>query len=370
MTTLQTNMRNYGARRLIDRVMRGFTVLATAMAIIPLVLIIGYVLVIGGGALSVDFFTKTYEPPAVDVSGGDAGAGIDPDTGLPQELDPKTGFVLDAITGLPIDPITQQPMELDPATGSPLDPATGKPIDPANFPNAKPAADTAPAPAQPSGGVIHGIVGTLLVSLVSLLIALPIGIMAGIFLAETPDNALSTFIRFCSDVLSGAPSIVIGVVGYVLIVRTTKTYPGLAGSIALTFLMVPTITRTTEEILKLVPNAVREAATAMGAPTWYGTLTVVVPTALSGIATGALLAFARSAGETAPLLLTIQGNTDLSFNLFQPLAALPLLTYRYIESPFPAENKLAWGTAFVLMLLVLVVNLAVRLVTSRLKGGR
>jgi phosphate transport system permease protein len=158
-------------------------------------------------------------------------------------------------------------------------------------------------------------------------------------------------------------------VGYVLIVRTTKTYSGLAGSVALTFLMVPTITRTTEEILKLVPNAVREAATAMGAPTWYGTLTVVVPTALSGIVTGALLAFARGAGETAPLLLTIQGNTNLSFSLLQPIAALPLLTYRYIESPFPAENQLAWGTAFILMVLVLVVNLSVRMVTSRLKGG-
>jgi phosphate transport system permease protein len=259
-------------------------------------------------------------------------------------------------------------MQLDPATGYPIDPATNEPMDPATFPSAQAA--PAAAPAQSTGGVIHGIVGTLLVSLVSLVIALPIGILAGIFLSEYPDTGFSTFVRFCSDVLSGAPSIVIGVVGYVLIVRTTKTYSGLAGSIALTFLMVPTITRTTEEILKLVPNAVREAATAMGAPVWYGTLTVVVPTALSGIVTGALLAFARSAGETAPLLLTIQGNTDLSFNLFQPLAALPLLTYRYIESPFPSENQLAWGTAFVLMMLVLVVNLAVRLVTSRLKGGR
>ncbi|NTV62738.1 MAG: phosphate ABC transporter permease PstA [Oscillochloris sp.] len=328
MTTLQTTMPNYGRRRIVDLLMRGFTVTATGLAIIPLVLIIGYVLVVGGGAMSVDFFTKTYEPPvAVDAGSG----GIDPTTGLPLDF---------ALPGAETD-----------ATSAP----TAQGIDPSNV--------------QARGGVIHGIVGTLMVTLIALLISLPIGILAGIFLSEYPDNLLATFIRFCSDVLSGAPSIVIGVVGYVLLVRTTKTYSGIAGSAALTFLMVPTITRTTEEILKLVPNAVREAAMAMGAPTWYGTLTVVVPTALSGIVTGALLAFARGAGETAPLLLTIQGNSNLSFNLLQPIAALPLLTYRYIESPFPAENQLAWGTAFVLMMLVLLVNLAVRLVTNRLKGG-
>jgi phosphate transport system permease protein len=308
--------------------MRGLTIGATAIAVIPLVLIIGYVLVVGGSAMNVDFFTKTYEPPVSEDLSGGAGAAIDPATGLPLD------FALPGAEG-----------------------------------EATAAAEPAPAAVTSGGGVIHGIVGTILVTLVSLLIALPIGILAGIFLSECPDNSFATFVRFCSDVLSGAPSIVIGVVGYVLIVRTTKTYSGLAGSVALTFLMVPTITRTTEEILKLVPNAVREAATAMGAPTWYGTLTVVVPTALSGIVTGALLAFARGAGETAPLLLTIQGNTNLSFSLLQPIAALPLLTYRYIESPFPAENQLAWGTAFILMVLVLVVNLSVRMVTSRLKGG-
>jgi phosphate transport system permease protein len=332
MTTLTTNMANYGARRLTDRLMRGLTVGATALAVVPLVLIIGYVLVVGGSAMNADFFTKTYEPPvAGDLGGGVADAGIDPATGLPLDF------------ALP-----------DEATSEAAAPA---------------AQDPDLTTVQARGGVIHGIVGTLLVTVVALLIALPVGILAGIFLAEYPDNGLATVVRFCSDVLSGAPSIVIGVVGYVLIVRTTRTYSGLAGSVALTFLMVPTITRTTEEILKLVPNAVREAATAMGAPTWYGTLTVVVPTALSGIVTGALLAFARGAGETAPLLLTIQGNSNLSFSLLEPIAALPLLTYRYIESPFKAENQLAWGTAFVLMMLVLLVNLAVRLVTNRLKGG-
>lgn len=305
--TLETNMLTYPRRSRVDKALRGCTIVATAIAIVPLVLIIAYVLVVGGAALNRDFFTQTYRPPVP--------AGIDPLTGLPVE-------------GMEEGDLSQ---------------------------------------VQARGGVLHGIVGTLMVTITALLFSLPIGILAGIFLAEYPDTPFNTFIRFCSDVLSGAPSIVIGVVGFTMIVRPTNTYSGIAGAIALTFLMVPTIARTTEEILKLVPNAVREAAMAMGAPMWYSTLTVVVPTALTGIVTGALLAFARGAGETAPLLLTIQGNSNLSFNMLAPMAALPILTYKYIESPFPAENQLAWGTAFVLMMLVLGVNLLVRITTARIK---
>lgn len=331
--SLETSMPNYAGRRTIDRAMRGCTVVATALAIVPLLLIITYVLIVGGSALNLEFFTQTYKPP-VPV---DAGGALDPATGLPLDF----GGVA-----------------VDPATGLPLDPATATTDTPAT-------AETVAA----RGGVLHGIVGTLMITLTALLISLPIGIMTGIFLSEYPNNSLATFVRFCCDVLSGAPSIVIGVVGYTLLVQATRTYSGLAGSVALTFLMVPTIARTTEEILKLVPNATREAAMAMGAPQWYATLTVIVPTALSGIVTGALLAFARGAGETAPLLLTIQGNSNLSFDMLAPMAALPLLTYKYIESPFPSENQLAWGTAFVLMMLVLGVNLLVRLAAARIRGG-
>jgi phosphate transport system permease protein len=331
--SIQSTMPNYARRAAADRALRGCTVVATAMAIVPLFLIIGYVVVIGGSALSWEFFTETYKPP-VPV---DAGAGaIDPATGLPLDFG-----------GIAIDPATGLPLEATPA----------------------PEGAVEAVELQSAGGVLHGIVGTLMITVVGLLIALPIGIMAGIFLAEYPNNSLATAVRFASDVLSGAPSIVVGVVGFTLIVQRFQSYSGLAGSIAITFLMVPTIARTTEEILKLVPNATREAAMAMGAPQWYSTLTVIVPTALSGIVTGALLAFARGAGETAPLLLTIQGNSNLSFNMLAPIAALPLLTYKYIESPFPAENQLAWGTAFVLMMLVLGVNLLVRVVTSRIKGA-
>jgi phosphate transport system permease protein len=172
-------------------------------------------------------------------------------------------------------------------------------------------------------------------------------------------------VRFCCDVLSGAPSIIVGVVAYVLVVQRAGSYSGIAGAIALTFLMVPTITRTTEEILKLVPNATREAALAMGAPMWYATFTVVIPAALSGIVTGVLLAFARGAGETAPLLLTVGGSNVLSFNLRDQMDALPLRTYYFTNSPFPAEYNQAWGTAFVLTAMVLVVNILVRVATHR-----
>lgn len=312
--TIQTNMTNYARRKRIDQVLRGCTVVATTIAIIPLVLIIGYVLFIGGSALNWEFFTQTYRPPVPE--------GVDPATGLPIEAPSDGPFQESDLTKV-----------------------------------------------QARGGVLHGIVGTLIVTITALLFSLPIGVLAGIFLAEYPDTPLNTVIRFACDVLSGAPSIVIGVVGFTLIVTRMGTYSGIAGAIALTFLMVPTIARTTEEILKLVPNAIREAAMAMGAPMWYSTLTVVVPTALTGIVTGALLAFARGAGETAPLLLTIQGNSNLSFNLLEPMAALPLLTYKYTESPFPAENQLAWGTAFVLMMLVLIINLLVRFTTAQIKKG-
>jgi len=221
---------------------------------------------------------------------------------------------------------------------------------------------------QNAGGVLHGIVGSILIVGASLLFALPIGILAGVFLAEYPANSVATTVRFATDVLSAAPSIVVGVVAYILIVQRTKQFSGLAGSVALAVLMIPVITRTTEEILKLVPHTVREAAIALGTPKWKTTFTVVLPAATSGIVTGALLAFARATGETAPLLLTVLGNNNLGYSLLEPLAALPLLTYKYTEMPFPELNDLAWGTALVLTGLVLSVNLLARWATrSRLK---
>lgn len=216
-----------------------------------------------------------------------------------------------------------------------------------------------------AGGVLHGIVGTLLIVGTATLMAFPIGLLAAVFLAEYPTNAVGNAVRFCTDVLSAAPSIVIGVVAYTLIVQRTGQFSGWAGSVALAVLMVPIITRTTEEMLRLVPQTTRDAAIALGSPKWWLTLTIVVPTALSGIITGLMLAFARAAGETAPLLLTILGNNNVSLDLFRPMAALPLLTYKYTDTPFPALNDLAWTTALVLTLVVLGVNLLVRYATRR-----
>jgi phosphate transport system permease protein len=339
---------NYGQRKIVDYIMRGLTIAATLIAIVPLVLIIGYVTIIGGGALSADFFTKTYEPPAMSDTGlsipGDAAALPTPDPAVPVDpnatADPFAGIDLGAATGA------------NPADPTAMDQNGGG------------------MSAKAQGGVLHAIVGTLLVTGLALVFALPIGLLAGVFLAEYPSNSIATVVRFCTDLLSGAPSIIAGVTAYILIVVQFKEFSGVAGAIALTFLMVPTITRTTEEVLKLVPESTREAALAMGAPTWYSTFTVVVPAAISGIVTGVMLAFARGAGETAPLILTVLGSNVLSFNLLQPIAALPLVTYRYTESPFPGENTQAWGSAFILMMLVLVVNIAVRLATRNRLSGR
>lgn len=214
-----------------------------------------------------------------------------------------------------------------------------------------------------TGGVLHAILGTALIVGVALLIAAPIGILAGVFLAEFPGGPGAMVIRFCTDVLSAMPSIVVGVTAYVLIVQRTQKFSAIAGSIALAVLMVPVITRTTEEILRLVPESAREAAVALGAPRWWATLTVVLPMAISGIATGVLLAFARAAGETAPLLVTVLGNNNLTFDIFGPMQALPLLAYRYTEQPFKVLNEQAWGAAFILVVLVLGTNIIVRLLT-------
>lgn len=333
---------NYRRNRVVDQIMRGLMVMATLCALVPLALILGYVAVRGAGSLSVAFFTETYRPPLAindsSLAPAEPAAPADPAAPTANPNDPFANLDVGALAGA-------DPQATAAAGGT------------------ETASQTEIASARPQGGVLHGIVGTLLVAGLALLFSVPIGVLAGVFLAEFSKNSVATVVRFACDVLSGAPSIVIGVVGYVLIVQQFSDFSGFAGSVALTFLMVPTITRTTEEILKLVPYSMREAAAALGTPVWYSTFTVVIPAAITGIVTGVLLAFARGAGETAPLILTVLGNNDLSLDMFRAIAALPLLTYRYTESPFPAENTLAWGTALVLVLLVLGVNVLVRLAT-------
>jgi len=322
---------NYRWRKFVDQIMRGSTIVATGCAVIPLIAIIGYVLTLGASALSVQFFTDVYQPPNMAKAATD---------GTTPAFDPNDPF---AGIGIPTD-------------------------------GSAPADGSTPAEASvyaggPVGGVLHGIIGTLIITGMGLLFALPIGVFAGIYLSEFRNERYSTIVRFCCDVLSGSPSIVAGVVIYVLVVIRNKEFSAVAGSLALMILMIPIVTRTTEEMLKLVPESMREAARGLGAPTWYSTFTVIIPAALPGIVTGVMLAFARGAGETAPLILTVLGSNVISTDLFAPMASLPLLAYRYTESPYPGENTLAWGSAFVLMMLVLIMNILVRVATRSRAGA-
>jgi phosphate transport system permease protein len=219
-----------------------------------------------------------------------------------------------------------------------------------------------PAPAgETGGGVAHAIVGTLIIVGMASLIGLPIGIAAGIYCAEYPTSRLTWVTRFVADVMNGTPSIVVGVFAWAWIVARQKHFSALAGSAALAMLMIPMVLRTTEEMIKLVPNSLREAALALGYPRWRTSLSIVVRTTLPGIVTGSLLAVARIAGETAPLLFTALGSQYLSFNPNQPMAALPLTVFTYATGPYEEWHRYAWAAALVLILVVLVLSLGARL---------
>jgi phosphate transport system permease protein len=223
-----------------------------------------------------------------------------------------------------------------------------------------------PAPAgEVGGGVSHAIVGTLIIVGTAAGIGLPLGIAAGIHCAEFPNSRLTWAARFIADVLNGTPSIVIGVFAWAWIVATQKHFSALAGSIALAMIMIPMVLRTTEEMIKLVPNSLREAALALGYPRWRTSLSIVVRSTLPGIITGSLLAIARIAGETAPLLFTALGSQYLSTRLNEPMAALPLTVFTYATGPYEEWHQLAWAAALVLILVVLVLSIGARLALRR-----
>jgi phosphate transport system permease protein len=223
-----------------------------------------------------------------------------------------------------------------------------------------------PAPAGESGGgVAHAIVGTLIIVGTASLIGLPIGIAAGIYCAEYPGSRLTWATRFVADVMNGTPSIVVGVFAWAWIVATQKHFSALAGSAALAMLMIPMVMRTTEEMIKLVPNSLREAALALGYPRWRTSLAIVMRTTLPGIVTGSLLAVARIAGETAPLLFTALGSQYMSLDLDQPMAALPLTVFTYATGPYEEWHRYAWAAALVLILVVFVLSLGARLAIGR-----
>jgi len=223
---------------------------------------------------------------------------------------------------------------------------------------------------EAGGGMANAIAGSALILLLGSLAGVPIGIGAGIYLAEYGQNRFGDLVRFTADVLNGVPSIVIGIVAYGIVVLRQRHFSALAGGVALAIMMIPTITRATEEMLLLVPNTVREAAYGLGVSRWRTTLSITLRTATSGVITGVMLAFARVAGETAPLLFTAFGNTYWNWNVNQPTAALPLQIFTYAISPFDEWHKQAWAGALILIILIVVAVSAVRIVAGRgmLKG--
>jgi phosphate transport system permease protein len=214
---------------------------------------------------------------------------------------------------------------------------------------------------EPGGGMANAIVGSAVILAIASLIGIPLGIGAGIYLAEYGRNRYGDIVRFISDVLNGVPSIVIGIVAYGIVVLPQHHFSALAGGVALAIMMVPTIARTTEQMLLLVPQAIREAAYGLGVPRWRTTLSITLRTATSGVITGVMLAFARVAGETAPLLFTAFGNQFWNWRTDQPTAALSLQIFTYAISPFDEWHKQAWAGALVLIILIVGAVAAVRI---------
>ena len=216
---------------------------------------------------------------------------------------------------------------------------------------------------ESGGGMANAIAGTMVLVSLGSAIGLPIGIITGIYLAEFGNNKFGFMVRFMTDVLSGVPSIVAGVVAYTLVVIPMKHFSAFAGGVAMAILMIPTVTRTTEEMIRLVPDSFREAGLALGIPQWKTTLQIVLRTAFRGIVTGILLAIARVAGETAPLLFTALGNRFWSTEIDQPIGSLTVFIYDYAKAPFEDWNNQAWTAALVLIVMISVLSFAVRFVT-------
>lgn len=223
---------------------------------------------------------------------------------------------------------------------------------------------------EAGGGMANAIGGSILILCIASAFGVPLGIGAGIYLAEYGRGRFGDLIRFTADVLNGVPSIVMGIVGYSIVVLTQKHFSALAGGVALAIMMVPTITRATEEMVLLVPTQVREAAYGLGVPRWRTTISITLRTAASGVITGVMLAFARIAGETAPLLFTAFGNQYWNWNANQPTAALPLQIFTYAISPFDEWHRQAWAGALILIILIVLAVTAVRIAAGRgmLKG--
>jgi phosphate transport system permease protein len=218
------------------------------------------------------------------------------------------------------------------------------------------------------GGMRNEIIGTLILIGIASIIALPVGLMAGMYLSEFGSAKLTASVRFVADILAGVPSIVVGVFAYAIIVRPLHSYSAISAGIALAFIMIPVIARTAEEAMRLVPNSMREAALALGITRWRSVIGVVIPGAITGIVTGLMLAVARIAGETAPLIFTAFGNYFEFDGLDKPITALPLQIYRYAISPYLDQQQQAWAGAFLLVVLILIISIVVRWISNRRSG--
>lgn len=216
---------------------------------------------------------------------------------------------------------------------------------------------------EPGSGIANAIVGSVVLIALGSVIGMPVGILAGIYLSEFGSNRFGTLLRFLIDTLTGTPSIIVGVFVWTVMVHPMGHFSALSGGVALGIMMMPIVARTTEEMIRLVPHSLREAALALGAARWRVTLGVVLRTAASGVATGAMLAIARIAGETAPLLFTALGLNYLSTNLLQPMASLTFQIYYYSQSPYEEWHDMAWAATMVLVTMILILNIAVKILT-------
>ena len=220
---------------------------------------------------------------------------------------------------------------------------------------------------ETGGGIANALIGSILIIIVAAVIAIPIGILAGIYLSENRKSRLAYWCRLSTDILQGVPSIVIGIVAYFWLVKPLGKFSALSGSVALAIMMLPIVVRSTEETLKLLPDSLKEAALALGMPFHRVIFKVIVPVGISGILSGVMLSIARITGETAPLLFTAFGNPYLSTNLTQPMQSLPLLIFNYATSPYNDWHDLAWGASLILLLWVLFLNIFTKLITRKWK---
>jgi phosphate transport system permease protein len=218
---------------------------------------------------------------------------------------------------------------------------------------------------ESGGGIVNALIGSILIVLTAAVMAIPVGIMGGIYLSENQNSRLSYWSRLAVDVLQGVPSIVTGIVVYFWVVKPVGTFSAFSGSIALAIMMLPILVRSTEETLKLIPFSLKEAGLALGLPYHRVILKVIVPCGVSGILSGVMLSIARIAGETAPLLFTAFGNPFLNTNLRKPMQSLPLMIFNYATSPYDDWHDMAWGAALILLITVLLLNIITKLTTRR-----